>query len=42
VGGDTGDTLGLAATELHGAVTYRVADLQPDGAGLTLLILAAS
>lgn len=38
-GGDAGDTLALAASALHQAVTYRVADLQPDGTGLVLLIL---
>lgn len=39
-GGDAGDTLALAATDLHGAVTYRVADLHPDGSGMTLIVLA--
>lgn len=32
-GGDAGDTLAV------GAVTYRVVDLQPDGAGMTTLTL---
>jgi len=41
VGGDAGDTLALAATETHPAVTYRVAEIRPDGAGMALLILAA-
>lgn len=41
-GGDAGDTLALAANELHAAVTYRVIDLQPDGTGLVLLTLGAA
>jgi hypothetical protein len=41
-GGDAGDTLAVAATAVHGAVTYRVAELRPDGQGFTLIVLAAS
>ena len=33
-GGDAGDTLTIAAT------TYRVAELQPDGTGMTFVVLA--
>lgn len=40
-GGDAGDTLALAAGDLHGAATYAVIDIQRDGAGMATLILGA-
>lgn len=41
-GGDVGDTLALALTDTHPAVTYKVIDLQPDGQGMTLITLGAA
>ena len=40
-GGDVGDTLALAASNTHPPLTFRVVDLQPDGAGITTILLGA-
>jgi hypothetical protein len=39
-GGDAGDALAIEANDLHAALSYLVADLQPDGAGMVRLTLA--
>jgi hypothetical protein len=41
-GGDVGDLLQIAANDVHGALSYRVVDLQPDGQGMTLITLGRS
>src|SRR4051812_36937800 len=38
-GGDAGDTLSLPANEIHGALSFTVSDLQPDGTGMVCLTL---
>jgi hypothetical protein len=39
LGGDSGDVLDVAATDTHPAKTYQVVDLQPDGSGMTVIVL---